>query len=239
MRNLHQSLRSTKQQVKRLESKAEALIQKKSVALQPADAEDISRIVTDVTQDVKDSFPVDSPQRVFWEQQAKYNALRDKRQMRWHPLMIRFALNLKYLSSSAYRGIMESGLISLPSERTLIDYTHWITPHSGVQYEFIEHLKSELERDLPTRPHNCTLMMDEMKIKSGLVFDKHNGTLTGFVDLGSVTNDIELVLSDLSCERALAEHAFVFMARAIFKPTLCMPVAHFFSSSLSGMINKK
>ena len=153
--------------------------------------------------------------------------------------MIRFALNLKYLSSSAYRGIMESGLISLPSERTLIDYTHWITPHSGVQYEFIEHLKSELERDLPTRPHNCTLMMDEMKIKSGLVFDKPNGTLTGFVDLGSVANDIELVLSDLSCERALAEHAFVFMARAIFKPTLCMPVAHFFSSSLSGMINKK
>ena len=115
MRNFHQSLRSTKQQVKRLESKAEALIQKKSAALQLADADDISRIVTDVTQDVKDSFPLDSPQRVFWEQQAKYNALRDKRQMWWQPLMIQFALNLKYLSSSAHRGIMESGLISLPS----------------------------------------------------------------------------------------------------------------------------
>ena len=67
MRNLYQSLRSTKQQVKRLESKAEALIQKKSVVLQPADADYISRIVTDITQDVKDCFPVDSPQRVFWE----------------------------------------------------------------------------------------------------------------------------------------------------------------------------
>ncbi len=29
------------------------------------------------------------------------NSLKDKRQMRWHPLVIRFALNLKYMSSSA------------------------------------------------------------------------------------------------------------------------------------------
>ena len=56
--------------------------------------------------------------------------------------------------------------------------------------------------------------MDEMKIESGLVFDKHNGTLTGFVDLGSVADDIELVLSDVSCERTLTKHAFVFLARA-------------------------
>ena len=63
-------------------------------------------------------------------------------------------------------------------------------------------------------------MIDEMKIKSMLVFDIHTGTLTGFVDLGSVADDIELVLSDVFCERALAEYAFVFIIQAIFKPTL-------------------
>ena len=139
LRNLHHSLRSVKQQVKRLEAKAEVLIQKNGVSLQPDDADDIANVVSDVAQVAKDSFPPDSPQRVFWEQQVKYNALRNKRQMRWHQLMIRFALNLKYLSSSAYQGIVRTGLIALPSERTLIDYTHWITPHSGVQYEFVEH----------------------------------------------------------------------------------------------------
>ena len=29
------------------------------------------------------------------------------------------------------------------------------------------------------------LLLDEMKIKSNLVFDKHSGELIGFVDLGS------------------------------------------------------
>ncbi len=32
--------------------------------------------------------------------------------------------------------------------------------------------------------------MDEMKIKNGLVFNKHTGSLTCFVDLGSANKDI-------------------------------------------------
>ena len=58
--------------------------------------------------------------------------------MRWHPLVIRFALNLRYLSGTAYQAVLQSGMISLPSERTLSDYTHWATPNTGVQQEFIE-----------------------------------------------------------------------------------------------------
>ena len=76
----------------------------------------------------------------------------------------------------------------MKSNFLVINYTNWITSHSSVQYEFYEHLKSELERDLPTRLHNCTLVMNEMKIKSRLIFDKHNGTLTGFVNLGCVAD---------------------------------------------------
>ncbi len=165
-----------------------------------------------------------------------YNSLNNKKQMRWHPYMIRFALNLKYLSTSAYKAARLSGVINLPSERTLSDYTHWSSPHSGVQLEFVEEFVRLLQ-DVPCGQHQCTLSMDEMKIKSGLVFNKHAGTLVGFTDLGSVNRDIELLMGGES-ERAtgghLADQAFVFMARAVFKPSLTVPVAHFFALNLKG-----
>lgn len=81
--------------------------------------------------------------------------------------------------------------------------------------------------------------MDEMKIKSGLVFSKHTGNLVGFVDLGNVNHDyhIEKVVCgehEESTSGNLASHVFVLMARAVFKPSLCVPVAHYFSSNLKG-----
>ena len=79
-------------------------------------------------------------QSIFWNQQSKYNELDDKRRMRWHPLMIRFALNLKYLSSFAYTAV--SNVLALPSKRTLCDYTHIMSVNAGInckvemRYEF-------------------------------------------------------------------------------------------------------
>ena len=76
--------------------------------------------------------------------------------------------------------------------------------------------------------------MDEMKIKSGLVFNKHSGTLVGFVDLGSVNREIEQVMGEDTQDSSSGKLAqvFVIMARAIFKPSLSVPLAHYFSSSL-------
>ena len=236
MKNLHQSFKVAMQKVKRLEDKVTKLIEKEGVLLQPDDAADVSTVVNEMQQNVEDSFPPGSPQRIFWEQQRLYNLSKDKRQMRWHPLVIRFALNLKYLSSSAYRAVHQSGIISLPSERTLADYTHWTSPHAGVQLEFIEEFLAMLESDCSDGQHHCALSMDEMKIKSGLVFNKHTGSLTGFVDLGSANRDLEQVVSgeEHDTNTTLAEHVFVFMARAVFKLSLTMPVAHDFSSNLKG-----
>ena len=148
----------------------------------------MASVAADIAPLLEKSFPANSPQRIFWDQQALYNQLSDKRQMRWHPMVMRFALNLKYLSTSAYRAVHQSGLLHLPSQRTLSDYTHWSEPHSGVQLEFIE----EQLQDVKTK--HCTISMDEMKIKSGLVFNKHSGTLVGFVDLGNVNREFELLM---------------------------------------------
>jgi hypothetical protein len=106
----------------------------------------------------------------------------------------------------------------------------------GVQLEFIEEFLAMLESDCPHEQHHCALSMDEMKIKGGLVFNKHTGTLTGFVDLGSANHDLIQAVSgeDQNTNANLAEKVFVFMARAVFKPSLTMAVAHYFSSNLKG-----
>ena len=239
MKNIHRTLKVSNQKVKRLQVKVDKLITNQSVRLQDSDADDVSRIITEMSPVVEDTFPLNSSQRIFWDQQKRFNSLRDKRQMRWHPLVIRFALNLKYLSGTAYRAVRQSGMINLPSERTLSDYTHWAAPHSGIQLEFIERFQSLLQEEVPCGQHQCALSMDEMKLKSGLVFNKHTGALSGFVDLGSSNRDMELAVSgsedqDKLSAGQLAEQVFVFLARAVFKPSLSIPIAHYFSASLKG-----
>ena len=161
------------------------LIAEEAISFQDEDVADVSQVMADVSPVVESNFPIDSPQRIFWEQQRQYSILKDKRQMRWHPLVVRFALNLKYLSSTAYRAIHQCGIIHLPSERTLFDYTHWAKVHTGVQIEFVERFSSMVEQDVSCGHHHCAITMEEMKLKSGLVFSKHTCILVGFVDLGS------------------------------------------------------
>lgn len=80
----------------------------------------------------------------------------------------------------------------------------------------------------------CALSMDEMKIKSGIAFDKHSGRIVGFIDLGEVNRDIELLVAGEEPGKKMAEQVLVFMIRSIFKPSLSLPVAHYFSCKLKG-----
>lgn len=82
----------------------------------------------------QEQFEEGSFECIPWEEQT----LKEKRQMKWHPLIIRFALVLRYVSTSGYRVAANSGFLSLPSERTLRDYTHWCSVKDGVQMPFIK-----------------------------------------------------------------------------------------------------
>ncbi len=53
--------------------------------------------------------------------------------------MIRFALNLKYMSCGAYHAV--GNFLALPSRRTLSDYTNVMTVESGINIELIDRLK--------------------------------------------------------------------------------------------------
>ena len=72
-------------------------------------------------------FPEGSFRRVFWDQQIKNARVKDSRQVRWHPLMIKWCLNMQLISGDAYHAMRTAGFITLPSDRTLRDYTNYIT----------------------------------------------------------------------------------------------------------------
>ena len=63
----------------------------------------------------------------FWDEQLKAAAAKDPRQVRWHPVLIKWCLNLKLLSSSAYHAMKTSGFLKLPSERTLRELVYYFS----------------------------------------------------------------------------------------------------------------
>ena len=98
-------------------------------------------------------------------------------------LVCRWCLNLKLLSSAAYHSLRTSGFIKLPSERTLRDYTHFFKSKQGFQSEVDTMLKEEVQLNgsIPHWKKYIVMLLDEMKIKESLVYDKHSGEVIGFV----------------------------------------------------------
>ena len=91
--------------------------------------------------------------------------------LRYHPMIIRFCLSLASKSKSSYEELRNSSILVLPSSRTLRDYKNAIAPQTGFRKQIIDDL-NKLTRDYFNI--QC-LLIDKMKIKSNLVFDKHSG----------------------------------------------------------------
>lgn len=154
----------------------------------------------------KDLMDIDSSQiedpltKLFWEEQVKAFSTKG-RGMRWHPMMVRLAILLHSQSRAAYDTLRTTGVLHLPGESTLREYTNVITPHEG----FHAHVQEELEKKamgLEKSQRYVCLLHDEMTIKSDLVFDRVTGELIGFVnkDRWSFTRPRD----------KLATHALVF-----------------------------
>ena len=78
---------------------------------------------------------------LFWQQQKKlFNS--SSTGVRYHPMIIRYCLSLAAKSPSCYEELRKSGVLVLPSQRTLRDYRNSIRPKSGFQKNVIEELKS-------------------------------------------------------------------------------------------------
>ena len=147
---------------------------------------------------------------------------------KWSTMIVRYALSVAAKSTSAYEEIRNSGVLVLPSMRTLRDYKNVIPPKPGFQGEIMEDLISTT-RGLKGNERYVTLLLDEMKIKQNLVFDKNSNMLVGFTDLGDP--DLNFAVMD---EGSIATHVMLFMIRAIasrFKYCL----AYFGTDTVNGI----
>jgi len=81
--------------------------------------DDMEQIILDSTDYIYHSYQPGTFQHLFWEQQKKADSLQDNRSIKWHPLVIKWCLYLRHLSSKGYETLRQSGCIKLPSQRTL------------------------------------------------------------------------------------------------------------------------
>ena len=102
-----------------------------------------------------------------------------------------------------------SGVLVLPSERTLRDYRNFCKPKPGFNEANVSQLKEQTSQLFDVQRY-VILSFDEMKIQSSLVFDKHGNELIGFVDLG----DEDVNIAAYSC-LVIASHVLAFMIRGV------------------------
>ena len=159
-------MKRLKRQNEQLLERIQLLTQHNGVTVDETLHRDLEALVEEGKNNAEGTF-----QRIFWEQQVQAAKLTDNRQM--HPQMIRWCLHLKLCSGGTYTSLRESGVLKLPSERTLRDYTHHIPPMSGFQKEVFEMLVTQANlKELQDWGTFVALSFDEMKLKEGLAYDK-------------------------------------------------------------------
>ncbi len=166
------------------------LIENQGVQLKGEISMNMASIMKEEHNTVRKTYPPDSFQMIFWNQQ-KQAAERSPKGMRWHPLMIKWCIYLRHLSSKSYETLRESGCVSLPSQRTLRDYTNCVRASSGFSHEVDKQLMQAANiGKCPDWQRLVVILMDEMYIREGLVYNKHTGEIVGFADLGDVNNHL-------------------------------------------------
>lgn len=141
-------------------------------------------------------------------------------------------------SSGAYELLRSSGILTLPSQRTLRDYTHYIKASTGFSAEVDKMLISTAKLDTcPPRNKCVLLLLDEMYIRQDLVFDKHSGEMIGFCNLGDINNHLlafeqSLSKNDVSLPK-LAKTIMMLMVRGLFS-NLQFPYVQFPCADISG-----
>ncbi|XP_077972242.1 uncharacterized protein LOC144427243 [Styela clava] len=147
-------------------------------------------------------------QMFFGQQLANSNAHPSSR--RYHPDVIRWAMELYCRSPSAYDHLRTSQVLTLPSPSTLNRYRNVIPPQSGINKLALK----EMERVIKDKGSLIGFVaLDEMKVRENLVC--RNGKLIGFVDKEMARN---------GNNDQLASHILVFYVRTV-KRDLSIPLA--------------
>ena len=198
---LRATVKATRLQNKQLEDRLEILhakIEKDGIAVSASLETDLIKIMAGQNLEATPHM------KFFWEQQMDLTQSK-KMGRRYHPQVIKFALSIHGKSPSPYRELQDSGALILPSERVLRDYKNYFKPKAGINKENVECLREKIKSFTEVQRY-VAIVIDEMKIQSNLVFDKHSGDLIGFIDLGDPMVNFAYVE-----EETFASHALAFL----------------------------
>lgn len=145
---------ASKKRIASLTTRIQALNDKSSVAVGPDLDADLAAIMVAESDTVQPILPDGSFRKLFWQQQMKALSCKDPRQRRWHPLMIKWCLNLKLISSAAYHNLQASGMLVLPSDRTLRDYSNVVKSAEGFSLAVIQQLHDEARQGQDSIPYH-------------------------------------------------------------------------------------
>ncbi|SMN01062.1 hypothetical protein SPONL_1742 [uncultured Candidatus Thioglobus sp.] len=237
MKKLQLEVQNKNKKLKRLESVLQQCIREESIPVDDTLHSDLLTIMNqhvpspgnDQTKDFKE---------IFWKQQLQAFAKKNPKSIRWHPLVVKWCLYLHHKSSGAYETLRNSGVVCLPSGRTLRDYRHFAPVTAGLSSATDKQLRDLAQKTSPLAKH-VVVLIDEMYVRGGLVFNKSTGAIIGFVDLGDLNNhfvDLENLLSKGASKRPLrplAKTLLVFMIRGVVT-NLIFPYALYPATSLRG-----
>ena len=160
--NLHSEFHRIQKQQDRLKQRLEAVVKMQGVAVDEQTHDDLKQIIRMEGSKLMEKTAPNSFQRVFWQQQMDAASREDARGMRWHPLMIRWCIYLRHQSQGAYE--------TLPSQRTLRNYTHHIKPTIGFSAGVVSQLYQAAKLDLcEEREKYVILLLDgESRLRQAL-----------------------------------------------------------------------
>lgn len=118
---------------------------------------------------------------------------------------------------------------------TLSKYTSFTDIMTIFNPDIIERLVAEIRlTEMKDHKRNCTLLFDEMRIKSGLVFSRSTRKLIGFTEIRDINEQLlEFERKFSGKERDLATHILAFMARGIFSHFI-FPISYFCSKGFNS-----
>ena len=224
--NSRDEIRGLKRRINVLVEQIHTDCTKNGIELEDGLSTSFVKIMQDNKNAALQNFQEGSIQHLLWQQQLEAATQIDSRQMRWHPILLRWCIALHAKSPSAYKMMKNSKILTLPCENTLRDYTKFTDAGSGWNSDVIERIIMDHEVDENALKSEVSLLFDEVKIKSGLVYCTETGKLIGFCDLGTVNNELYAYNAKEKRVPELATHILAIMIRGIFSRIECV-VAHY------------
>ena len=236
IKSLRKDLKQCNSKLAQLEAMIEHDREQQGITLDSDTTSDFVSIMREHHESIMSSYAENSFENVFWNnQKAAIDA--NPTSIRWHPTIIKWCIYLRHKSPGAYELLRKSKIIRLPSQRTLRSYVHCYDSQSGFSNELDEQLLMESKHQIKeSYQKNVILIGDEMHIREDLVYDKSNGKLVGFCEMGEINDHLltlEKQYSGTNKNKKLATTVLVVMVRGLFI-NLSFPYASFPSANLTG-----